>query len=110
MLAKGSRLSSRKEIEEIKRVGKYWSTPLLGMLVQQEVKEKKIGVIISKKISKKAVERNRIRRLIMDGVRKTFNDWPDNTRIMFLVKVMANNKKGVEIERELLTLRMMIKK
>lgn len=110
MLAKISRLSSRKEIEEIKRIGRYWSTPLLGMLVQKEVEDKKFGVIISKKVSKKAVERNRIRRLIMDGVRKTFTDWPEKTRVVFLVKTVANSKREIEIERELLSLRMMIQK
>ena len=59
---------------------------------------KKFGAIISKKISKKAVERNQIRRRLMEAVRLNMDIFPKGFRGIFLVKKNILGKKEGEIE------------
>jgi len=60
---------------------------------------RKFGAIISKKISKKAVERNQIRRRLMEAVRLNMDIFPEGFRGIFLVKKNILNKKEGEIEK-----------
>ena len=53
---------------------------------------RRFGVIVSKKISKKAVERNQIRRRLMEAVRVNMNIFPEGFRGIFLVKKNILNK------------------
>jgi len=59
---------------------------------------KKFGIIVSKKISKKAVERNQIRRRLMEAVRLNLELFPEGFRGIFLVKKNILGKKEGEVE------------
>ena len=100
MLKKDERISKRKELEEIKAAGEMISTPLFGLVWKKgkESKMKKFVAIVSKRISKKAVERNQIRRRLMEAVRKNKGIFPEGFRGIFLVKKNILGKKSGEIE------------
>ena len=59
---------------------------------------KKFGAIVSKKISKKAVLRNQIKRRLMEAVRLNIEIFPEGFRGIFLVKKNILDKKEGEIE------------
>jgi ribonuclease P protein component len=59
---------------------------------------KKFGIIVSKKISKKAVERNQIKRRLFEAVRLNMGIFPEGFRGIFLVKKNILGKKEGEIE------------
>ena len=59
----------------------------------------KVAVIVSKKISKKAVERNKIRRKMYLMIGKNMNIFPEGARILFLVKKNILNKSEAEMEK-----------
>lgn len=107
MLKKENRSLKRRDFEEIKRVGRYYTTPLLGMMVLKLAGEKRFGVVVSKKVSKKAVERNRLRRLVSEGVRKNLEEWPE-AKVVFLIRGVMLNKKASEIFNEVDKLRGMV--
>ncbi len=99
MLKKIYRIYKRSEFEEIKKKGEIKATPLLSCLyLKAETEDKKFGAIISKRISKKAVERNQIRRRLMEAVRLNLDIFPKGFRGIFLVKRNILNKKEMEIE------------
>lgn len=100
MLKKANRISSRKEFERVKREGSLMNGNWWSVLVANSGdKEKKVGIVISKKISKKAVERNRARRLIAEGVRRNLELVPEGDRIVFLVKKAILGRGAGEIEQ-----------
>ena len=101
MLKKENRIRFKEEFSEIKNKGSLLYSPFFGFLNYQKNDDlKKFGFIISKKISKKAVDRNRIRRVLSEIVRNNLIKFKDGVRVIFLVKKEILNKKREEIEKE----------
>ena len=98
MLKAENRIGKRKEFEEVMASGRMLSTPLLGFkyLVKND-EEKRLGIIVSKKISKKAVVRNKIRRRWYEAVAKMLSELPVGLRGVALVKKTIIDKKTEEI-------------
>ena len=101
MLKKINRISSRGDFLEVKENGEMISTPLFGALVIQKKDEfKKFGFVISKKISKRAVDRNKIKRRLAEIIKKDLENFEKGIRVVFLVKRDILDKKIEEIENE----------
>jgi ribonuclease P protein component len=101
VLKRENRIRSKKEFAEIKNKGKALYSPLFGWLFYKENDDlKKFGFIISKKISKKAVDRNRVKRVLSEIIRKNLDKFENGTRLVFLAKQEILGKKMVEIEKE----------
>jgi len=102
MLKKINRITSKKEFDEVKRTGIIKQFPFFGLICLnpsplvslgaspfdkgEQQKDVKFGFIISKKISKKAVVRNRIKRLIAQEVQNNLDKFEDGFRGIFLIK------------------------
>ena len=101
MLKRENRIRSKKEFAEIRNEGRVLYSPLFGFLNYKKDDDlRKFGFIVSKKISKKAVDRNKIRRRLSEIVRKNLNRFENGSRIVFLTKKEILNKKTKEIEKE----------
>ncbi len=64
-------------------MGKMYQSPLFGISVVKKEGICQAGFVISKKISKKAVERNKLRRRLAEVIK---NKMPDGLKIIILVK------------------------
>jgi len=71
------------------------------VVLNKDDDETRFGVIISKKISKKAVERNKIKRRLMEVLGKNRKKFGKGKRILFLAKKEILGVKPKEIEVEL---------
>ena len=71
------------------------------VVLNKDDDETRFGVIISKKISKKAVERNKIKRRLMEVLGKNRKKFDKGKRILFLAKKEILGVKPKEIEVEL---------
>jgi ribonuclease P protein component len=101
VLKRENRIRFKKEFLEIKDKGRVLYSPLFGWLFYKENDDlKKFGFVVSKKISKKAVDRNRIRRVLSEIIRKNLDKFEKGTRLIFLTKQEILGKKMVEIEKE----------
>jgi ribonuclease P protein component len=113
VLKKEERITSKKEFVEVKEKGKLVATSLFSIICLNPpltpplmkggeekllTNNRKFGIIVSKKISKKAVERNKIRRRLMEAVRLNKEIFPEGFRGIFLVKKNILDKKEMEIE------------
>jgi len=101
VLKRENRIRSKKEFAEIREKGRIKYSPLFGYLVaNDESSDKKFAVIVSKKISKKAVDRNQIRRRITEVLNKEWNNIPEGTRGVFLTKkeILGKSLKDIEVE------------
>jgi len=63
---------------------------------------KKFGFIVSKRISKKAVDRNKVRRVLSEVVKNNFDKFEKGIRVVFLTKQEILGKKYDEVEKEVL--------
>jgi len=92
MLPKKHRLSLRKELRRVQKEGKIYHFPFFGLLVNKELEiekqrlESRFAFIVSKKIHKKAVKRNRIKRLLRESVQLLLPKTKPGFEILFLVK------------------------
>lgn len=115
MLKKNERISKDNEFKEVREKGEMKATPLFSVVYilnppltpplinggENKLlinNNRKFGTIVSKKISKKAVERNQIRRRLMEAVRKNKEKFPEGFRGIFLVKKSILGKSEMEIE------------
>ncbi|GAC1412816.1 MAG: ribonuclease P protein component [Candidatus Doudnabacteria bacterium] len=100
MLKKINRINKTRELQKVYRSGKTMHTPALVIKFVKGDKTR-TGFVVSKKISKKAVERNRIKRALREKMRLglpfiTPGDY------MLVAKPSAAGYKGSELSAQLL--------
>lgn len=67
---KSERLSRQKDIEACLRTGKRYRHPLLTIYIRwREGGERRVGFSVGKKVARRAVERNRIKRWLREAYR-----------------------------------------
>lgn len=106
-------LSSKNRLNK-KEIGKLREEKLPVLqgqyfgLIYEPLNEKKFSLIVSSKISKKAVERNKIKRIFYDIVKEYFFDL--NGHFLFLAKRNIVNATKKDIVCDLEKVRQKIKK
>ncbi len=71
MLAKQYRLSKEKDFEKVFKRGRANYTGQIGVkTIANQFRHNRFGIIVSAKVSKKATERNRIKRRIRQALRQ----------------------------------------
>jgi len=83
MLKKINRGLTRKDFENSREVGRMYQSPLFGVSVMKNEGVSQIGFVISKKISKRAVDRNRIKRLLCEAMKDKL---PEGLKVIVLVR------------------------
>jgi ribonuclease P protein component len=102
VLKKENRIGKKREVLEVKEEGEFYAFGRLGIIVLDKGDNLvKFGWIISKKVSKKACERNRARRIIAEALRMNYQKWIRGYRVIFLVKKSFLGIKLSEAEREI---------
>ncbi|MBQ3310040.1 ribonuclease P protein component [Candidatus Saccharibacteria bacterium] len=86
MLAKKYRFHSRGGVRHTYQKGKTIRSPKLSLIyVANDRGFQRFGVVVSKKIEKTAVKRNRIRRRIYEAVRAELPSYPVKNDCLFVV-------------------------
>lgn len=101
MLNKKSRIP-RKSFSDLLTNSKYVNSPdfSLRFILNQNTSNPRIGVSVSKKISKSAVVRNTTRRRIYSALRGLITNLPNGT-FLFVVKNGGEKIKGEKLAQEL---------
>ena len=100
------RLKNRKEFDSVKKKGRLASGPFFSMLVFRDKTEEpaKFGFVVSKKIDKRAVVRNKIRRLLSAAVMEVAAKAPAGLKIIFLAKHPIKEANLAEMKQSLKSL------
>ncbi|MFA6518204.1 MAG: ribonuclease P protein component [Candidatus Shapirobacteria bacterium] len=100
-LKKAYRLKKKKEFEEVREKGRVWHGPKISLAVlEKDEGGMRVGVVVSKKVDKRAVERNRLRRLVAEVFRKNWKVWGKQNR--WLVVIVRRNQLNLkEMEEEI---------
>lgn len=102
MLVKNRMISLDKDFKEVLARGTMYQSPLFGMLVLKSDEKglTKFGLIVSKKIDKRAVVRNRVRRVLLESVRLKLSEIEDGYLVVFLAKKKLVGLRVEEVKRE----------
>lgn len=86
MLPKENRLKKNKDFEMVFKKGKGFSQNFLFLkFIKNNLKVTRFGFVVSKKVSKKAVIRNRIKRRLREIVRKKIAEIEKGRDIIIIV-------------------------
>ena len=88
MLASKFSLKGEENFERVKNEGKLYQTPNFGVSVLKKDDEStsRFGFVISKKVDKLAVNRNRVKRAMSESVRRNMKDIDKGYDMVFLAK------------------------
>ena len=102
MLASKNRLKKKINFARIEIDGKMIQSKSFGMGIynRNDNEPSHFGFIISTKISKKAVIRNRIKRIMSEVIRINLKNIKDGYDILFLIKHQALKTTRIELENE----------
>lgn len=100
MLPKPHRLSDKKDFQEVLRRGKMHHSTSFGMASLKYEGPVKIGIIISNKISKSAVERNRIKRVVRAVARDYLKKRTLGCKLVFLAKKPSSGAESSLISND----------
>ncbi|MDZ7798842.1 MAG: ribonuclease P protein component [Patescibacteria group bacterium] len=100
MLAKKFRLSKEKAFKKVYQKGKFFFTSNINLrFANNQAKNTRFGFVISKKISKKATVRNKIKRQLSEIIRKHLNSIVKEKDIIIKVKKPYIKKSFKEKEQ-----------
>lgn len=102
MLAQVYSLKGKKNIDEVLKKGKKNQSDSFGVFFLDKKNNKlpKFAFIISKKISKLAVNRNRVKRAMSESVRHNVKIVPSGYEFVFLAKKSIVKRSTEEIMEE----------
>jgi ribonuclease P protein component len=102
MLKKIYRVTKEREFQAIYRRGKYKATALFSVhYLPNRFGFSRIGIVVTKKISKKATERNLIKRRVREIAREMLPKIKGNFDVVISIKKLATEKEYAEIHKEL---------
>jgi len=102
MLPKTNRLKKKKDIDSVFKKGKATREELFNLRwALNGLKQSRFAVVISKKISKKAVTRNKIRRIIAGAIQEKLPEIKKNVDAVLLTFSGVEKKDAGEIKKTL---------
>lgn len=101
-LPKEFRLKKQKEFDKVKQQGQTVHSSLFVVsYIDNQSDGPKFGFVVSKKIDKKAVVRNKIRRRLSEAIRCLFPQLKKDIYAVFLVKKRIKEANFKEIKEEI---------
>ncbi|MBU2578838.1 ribonuclease P protein component [Patescibacteria group bacterium] len=100
MLPKKNRLKKNKDFTKVIRQGKFSHSFFLSLKeAKNDLAQTRVGFVVSKKISKKATVRNKIKRWLREAVRANLDKIRSGKDIIFFTKKGIEEKKFWEIKQ-----------
>lgn len=101
MIKKKNRLK-KKEFNLVFKEGVKKRTKFFLFVRKDKKNEKKISVSVSKKVEKKAVFRNKTKRMVFEILRQNFEKIPENVNLVLIVSSPILNKDKKEVQKDIL--------
>lgn len=102
MLPKKHRLSKSAEVRKTTARGRSFFNPYFTIKSSKDTDRVKVTVIVSVKVSKKAVVRNKIKRIIRETVRINIDNFQSGSYV-FIAKIKAGELPSAELKKQVLS-------
>ena len=104
-LSRALRLRKGSEFQRVRQQGRSIASRLLILAwVPNEVAQLRIGFVVSKRISKHAVERNYIKRLLGEAIRPILSEIPTGWDIVLSARNQAGSADLQALKQDIITL------
>lgn len=104
MLKKSNRITKDKEFDRAFKTGQSFYTKIFGVKAVDNSQETvRLGVLVSTKVSKKAVVRNKVKRQIREIVQKELPSLKNGKDIVVIVFSQILDKNFKELEEALIS-------
>lgn len=105
MLNKTNRINKTRDLKQVYRLGKavHASALVIKFFAKKEsqlLAKSRIAFVVSKKVSKRAVDRNRIKRVLREDVRSKLKDLLPGDYVI-VVKPVAGTLQNPDLRRQL---------
>ena len=99
MLQKANRLKKKNDFEAVFKKGRSFKNSFLVLkTAPNKLKETRFGLVVSQKISKKAVVRNKVRRRLSEAIRMEINGIKKGRDMVLIALPGIENKSLLEIK------------
>lgn len=103
MLPKENRLTHRKDFDNTFKKGKGAFSDILGIkFIENNLEESRFGIVVSNKISKKAVIRNKIKRQLREIIHQNLDEIKNRSDVVIICRPGIEKKEFQEIEQTIL--------
>jgi len=97
MLPFNNRLFKKKDFAKVQRLGRFFSSDQISLKVLENgLNEARIGIIVGKKFSVKAVERNNLKRRLREIARQKIKQVKRGWDVVIMAKQSQNKIKSSE--------------
>lgn len=101
MLLKANRLAQDRDFKKIFAKGKsFYSANLRVRLAVNKLPDTRFGIVVSTKVSKKATDRNRVKRIIRETIRELISEVKSGFDVVIVAKPSIINLKSSEVIEE----------
>jgi ribonuclease P protein component len=102
MLAKKYKLTSSKDFDNVQKNGEVYQSTNFGLarVLRKDGAPSRFAFIVSTKIAKDAVDRNRVRRAMSEAVRLNSINLTEEYDVVFLAKISIARASTPEIMKE----------
>jgi ribonuclease P protein component len=103
-LNRALRLRKSSEFQRVRQQGRSSTSRLLILTcVPNDLARLRIGFVVSKRISKRAVERNHLKRLLGEAIRPSLPELPTGWDLVLSARNAANTASLAELEKDIVT-------
>lgn len=102
MLSSRYNLKGSENIERVKKQGRLYKRKLFGVVIlaRKDKEPSRFVFIVSTKVSKLSIQRNRVKRAMSEAVRHMITRMKEGYDVVFLAKKETERKSTEEIMRE----------
>lgn len=102
MLPKEKRLRNTKDFKRVYQKGSFFSVEFFSVnFLPNRSKQSRLGIVVTKKVEKGAVARNKIKRRFREASRSLYDAIPAGYDVIITVKPKAKEAEYKQIEQEL---------
>jgi len=97
MLPFNNRLFKKRDFAKVQRLGRFFNSDQISLkILENGLNEARIGIIVGKKFSVKAVERNSLKRRLSEIARQKIKDIEKGYDVVIMAKKSQNKIKTSE--------------
>ena len=102
-MPKENRLSGKDNFDKVKKEGVFYQSESFALLVckRKDANSTRIGFIISNRVSKLAVVRNKIKRILRSIIVHNLSNLRENYDLVFLAKRKIIDEEKADLEAEI---------
>jgi ribonuclease P protein component len=105
MLKKQQRITDSKDFQTIYRRGRHYSNAFFSLNYSKNYYgHTRVGIVVNKKVAKKATERNLLKRQIREIIKKDYDKFIIGTDIIISSRPKTKELNFAQLEKELVTL------